>query len=455
MFSAVDRGAWIRFFVAIFGLLLAFASAMLSTVSRESGNLLATAILASAALLLAGVVGVVTVPYLARRVMVRRVRDAFDYEVTREGIIYLGLTLLIGIAALNTGNNLHFLVVAAMLAAIVVSGIASAVMLRGLRLEINLPEHVFAEQTVAARLTLQNPRKFIPAFSVSIVPLKTRKARKKLEWKRTTFAFPPQRTGRRTWFRWPDLTVRLVRTPPAAPEIIREPVYFPYLPSGESAHGDVEIKFDRRGRYVQEGFGVASRFPFSFLLKTRRVPVTREIIVYPRVDATDELLEVLPMITGEFESFVRGRGYDLYRIREYTPEDSARHVDWKATAKSGSLKVREFTREDERKLRVVFDNPKAGAVPQQAYESAVALTASLAWHFAGENAQATFAADGFNESADLYHFLEYLALVQPGEGIVPLEQFCLTNEYNVVVTSRARGSIPNPLWQSAYFIFIK
>jgi len=455
MFAAVDRGAWIRFFVAIFGLLLAFASAMLSTVSRESGNLLATAILASAALLLAGVVGVATVPYLARRVMVRRVRDAFDYEVTREGIIYLGLTLLIGIAALNTGNNLHFLVVAAMLAAIVVSGVASAVMLRGLRLEINLPEHVFAEQTVAARLTLQNLRKFIPAFSVSIVPLKTRKVRKKLEWKRTTFAFPPQRTGRRTWFRWPDLTVRLVRTPPAAPEIIRVPVYFPYLPAGESAHGDVEIKFDRRGRYVQEGFGVASRFPFSFLLKTRRVPVTREIIVYPRVDATDELLEVLPMITGEFESFVRGRGYDLYRIREYTPEDSARHVDWKATAKSGSLKVREFTREDERKLRVVFDNPKAGAVPPQAYESAVALTASLAGHFAGENAQVTFAADGFNESADLYNFLEYLALVQPGEGIVPLEQFCLTNEYNVVVTSRARGSIPNPLWQSAYFIFIK
>ena len=40
---------------------------------------------------------------------------------------------------------------------------------------------------------------------------------------------------------------------------------------------------------------------------------------------------------GEWESFVRGRGSDLYLIREYLPEDSARHVDWKATAKSGSL----------------------------------------------------------------------------------------------------------------------
>ena len=107
----------------------------------------------------------------------------------------------------------------------------------------------------------------------------------------------------------------------------------------------------------------------------------RELIVYPPVLATDELLEVLPLITGEFESFVRGRGHDLYRIREYMPEDSARYLDWKATAKSGSLKLREFSREDERKLRIVFDNPAPGAVSVEAYERAVTLAASLAWHF--------------------------------------------------------------------------
>src|SRR4051812_7405494 len=94
----IDRGDWIRFFVALFGLILAFAAAMLSSIARESGNLLATAMLASAALLLAAVVGFATVPYLAKRVIVRRVREAFDYKVTKEGLVYLGLTLLIGIA---------------------------------------------------------------------------------------------------------------------------------------------------------------------------------------------------------------------------------------------------------------------------------------------------------------------------------------------------------------------
>ncbi len=455
LFGGIDRSAWIRFFVAIFGLVLAFSAALLSSVSRESGNLLATAILASAALLLAGVVGFATVPFLARRVVAGRVRDAFDYDVTKEGVAYLGLTLLIGIAALNTGNNLHFLVVAAMLGAILVSGIASAIMLRGLRLDIVLPEHIFAERKVAARLILENPRRFIPAFSVSIVPPKVRKSHKKIEWSRASFAFPPERFGRRVWFRWPDLTVRVVKTVPSVPQILKEPAYFPYIPTEDSVHADVDLKFEKRGRYVQDTFGVASRFPFSFLVKTRRVKLMREIVVYPKVEQTDELLEVLPMITGEYDSFVRGRGYDLYRIREYTPEDSARHVDWKATAKSGSVKVREYSREDERKLRIVFDNPAKGALRPEVYESAVELAGSLAWHFVSEKAQVSFAGENYNGSPDVFNFLEYLALVQPGGAPAPLEPYCLVNDYNVVVTSRARGSIPNPLWQSAYFIFMK
>src|SRR5207302_2426922 len=105
-----------------------------------------------------------------------------------------------------------------------------------------------------------------------------------------------------------------------------------------------------------------SRCPFGLLARPGKVSMARAILVYPRVEPTDEVFEILPLVRGEWESFVRGRGSDLYRIREYMPEDSARHVDWKATAKSGSLKVREFAREDERKLCIAFDNPKDGLV---------------------------------------------------------------------------------------------
>ena len=68
--AGIDREAWIRFFLALIGLAMAFGAALLSTVTRQQGNLWATAVLASAALLLAAWVGATTVPYLARRVSV-------------------------------------------------------------------------------------------------------------------------------------------------------------------------------------------------------------------------------------------------------------------------------------------------------------------------------------------------------------------------------------------------
>src|ERR1035438_3118225 len=117
---------WVRFLLALIGLMLAFAAALFSTVAREAGNVWGMIILASAALLLATFVGLTTVPYLARRVVATRVREAMDYDVTRAGLIYILISVVIGIAAINTGNNLLYVIVAALLSAILVSGIASA-----------------------------------------------------------------------------------------------------------------------------------------------------------------------------------------------------------------------------------------------------------------------------------------------------------------------------------------
>src|SRR5882762_8340213 len=101
---------WVKFVVAMVGLGLAFAAALFSTVSRDTGNLWGTVILASISLLLAALVGLVTVPYLARRVALERLRETFNYEVTRAGVVYVLVTLVIGVAALNTGNNLLYIV---------------------------------------------------------------------------------------------------------------------------------------------------------------------------------------------------------------------------------------------------------------------------------------------------------------------------------------------------------
>jgi len=440
--------------MAITGLALAFGAALFSTASREAGNLWATLLLASAALLLAVIVGLTTVPYLARRVAAARIRDAFDYDVTRGGIVYVATVMLIGIAALNTGNNLLYIVVAAMLAAILVSGIASAAVLRDLELEVRLPEHVFARKPALGRIVLCNPRRWLPSFSISVGSVKKDKPTGRWEWSSTTFGFPPGRPPGKEWFRVPDRKLQRAKAETDPRDLLKEAAYFHHVPAGAELWADMELCFERRGRYQQESFGLRTRFPFAFLTKTRRVRLKRELIVYPPVEPTDEFFEVLPMITGEFETFVRGRGYDLHRIREYMPEDSARHVDWKATAKSGSLKVREFSREDERKLRIVFDSPGQGVISAQGYEDAVALAASLSWHFAGEDTEMSFVAPGYAGGEDIYRFLTYLALAEPQAGPSVIDSLKPSDDYNIILTARPHGSIPTALWACSYFLFL-
>jgi uncharacterized protein (DUF58 family) len=442
----------VRFLLAIFGLALAFGAALFSTILGESGNLWGTIILASTALLLAAFVGLTTVPYLARRVVASRVREAMDYDVTRAGLIYILISVVIGIAAINTGNNLLYVVVAALLSAILVSGVASAFVLRSLELDVHLPEHVFAARPLLARLLLRNTSSWLPSFSVRVVPAKRKvRIKDRWQWEPYTLGLPRNRAPQNQWLRLPDRRLRRVREEAEKP-ILQESVYFPFLAPEQELRADLEIKFPARGRYCEKNFGLATRFPFSFLMKTRRINLAREVIVFPIVDSADQFLEVLPMVTGEFEAFVSGRGNDLYLIRDYMPDDSARHVDWKATARTGALKVREFSREDERKLRIVFDNPPPGVLAPEVYERGIRLAASLGWHFHHEDVEVSFVAPGLEPTEDVFTFLRYLALVDPQEATPVFSRLRASDDYNLIVTARAKSEMPTALAARSYVI---
>ncbi|MCU1256379.1 MAG: hypothetical protein JWM83_2678, partial [Candidatus Angelobacter sp.] len=442
--DSVDREAWQRFFMGVAGLGLAFTAAVFSSVARERGNVLATAIFAISALFLALIVGLLTVPFLARRVAAARMKDAFDFELTRVGMVYLLVCLVIGIAAVNTANNLLFIVLAAMLAAIGVSGISSAAVLRRLELDVILPRNAFARVPVQIRVNLINPRLWMPAFSVKVFsPVDKKKQRRGWEWNKTEFAFPKKKR----WVRMPDYTLSRKSAPPVPARILTRPVYFTFVAPQDTAGTELEVAFPRRGHYSQEGFSIATRFPFSFLVKSRKVRLERDLVVYPSLLEPDDFLDVLPMITGDFVSFMRGRGTELYRIREATPQDPGRFVDWKATAKTGHLKVREFTREDERRLRLVFDNPEAGHVSMPAYERAISMAASLACHFNTENIDLSYAGSCYDGGLHLADFLRYLATVQPDSRDPQfLDALPVSQDYNVILTSRKPGSLPSALW---------
>jgi uncharacterized protein (DUF58 family) len=433
--ARADHPGWRRFYLGLLGLSLAFFLALYSTALTDAGRVGAAVWAAASSLLLTAIVAVKVVPYLARRTALERWLIKIEYEFTREGALYLVIIAVITIAALNTGNNLLFLILASLLAAILVSGILSQIVLSQLELDFVLPDHVFAEQPMISRLTVSNLKWVFPSFSVAVSARDVDKKKRK------------KGLG------------------PRPRQILEAPVYVPYIPHRSSVTQHVEITFPRRGRYTQEGFRVSSKFPFGFLRKSHEVPTRQEILVLPNIQPTEEFYEILPLIGGEMESFYKGRGHDLYAIRDYQEGDTARHVDWKATAKSQAVKVREFTREDERRLLLVFDPllPRLESSLEVKFEKAVTFCACLAWHFYEIDAQMQFLTDKFEtpmapSQEIIYPVLEALALVEPttGDSTHTLLSAIAASPraFNIIITAQPRGSIPTSLWGSSYLIFM-
>ncbi|HET7216326.1 MAG TPA: DUF58 domain-containing protein [Terriglobia bacterium] len=435
-FAGIDRPAWRRFFLAIFALTLALFLALYATGLGQSGQYKLAAIVAAVSLLLTALVAVRIVPGLARRMALNYWMAKVEYEFTREGLIYLAMIAVITVAALNTGNNLLFIILSCLLAAVLASGVLSRIVLRGLEIDLAVPDHIFSGQSILARLRLENRKLFWPTFSVTISGRAVARSRRKR----------------------PAITT---------PSVLSQNVYFPYIPRRSSASQNVTLTFPKRGNYSQTSLRISTRFPFGFIRKTQTIPCSRDVLVLPSVQPYRKYFEVLPHLGNELDSYLKGRSHDLYAIRDYEQNDSARHVDWKATARVRQLKVREFTREDERRMRLVFDPRVSDLQPEtlERFEKAVQLCACLAWHFYKTRATLSFVTAGFETpmapaGQTLYAILEKLALVEPmagagrASGLLPEDTSRQAECFQVILTDQSPESIPAGLRRAAYFIFM-
>jgi hypothetical protein len=79
----------------------------------------------------------------------------------------------------------------------------------------------------------------------------------------------------------------------------------------------------------------------------------------------------------------------------------------------------------------------------------------LAWHFNSEDAELSFAAPGYTPLGDVYSFLSYLAIIEPKVGKSVVEELRPSEEYNIIVTARPRGTIPTAVWACSYLLFVE
>ncbi len=426
----LKTSAWRSFGIAIVVLSFALVVALFSAAVAQQGRFRLAAIGTAVALALAAWVGIAIVPTLARRTSLRWLVYQVDYRLTREGIIYLAAVGILVLAAVNTGNNLLFMLLACALAGILISGVLSRAVLTGIDLRFDLPEHIFAEGPVIAEIELRNEKQI-----------------------------------------WPSMSLRVTGdNKKNAEQVLTTPVFFPYVPHLGSVRQKVTLNFPHRGAYRQDAFAIRTRFPFGFFEKSRHVDSDIEILVYPRVEAADQFYDVLPLLSGEMASSFRGRGHELHSLRDYQPTDNARFVDWKTTAKRGQLIVREFAREDERRVMIVLDpfigngaEGSEGTGLAERFERAVSLAASIAWHFYEIGAVIQFRTDRFSTPMApageiIYEALRELARIQPdgsATGGAFLDELVREREiFKIILTRRSQHCIPGALWPSSYIVFI-
>lgn len=299
---------------------------------------------------------------------------------TREGRYLIGITLGVGFAAINTGNNLLYLFLGMLLSMIIVSGVLSEQTLRQLEVIRELPPQVFARRPFLTGIVLGNRKRRLPSFSVQVEDV--------------------------------------IQGRP-----LSKKCYFLKVPAQARQSTSYRTEFERRGLYRYHGLKVETRFPFAFFVKSRRYDAPAELVVYPAIQPVGHLPLEARALLGEIARPRRGAGRDFHSLRDYRVGDDARDIHWKRSARADRLMLREYETEGGRRVHLVLNDRlppdlDPGAESQQLdCDQCVELTASLALHFAergfsvtvhaGEESRA-LAADGRGFDG----LMRWLALLQ-------------------------------------------
>jgi uncharacterized protein (DUF58 family) len=362
MVSLLPRKKSVRF-VLVSALLTtaAIGVALISAVAGQMGAYELASLGSKAALALALVIVVYVVPRLAQSI---NFNSEFSVHIPNAGLLFFALILLVTILSLSSGNNLLYLVLAALLATMFVSWVTSRLNLNRIAISIRFPNHIFAGESAPFDVTVLNCSRALPVFSLAVA------------MSEQDSAAPATKKAKDA----------------AAPANLTELVYLPIVPAKAQARARVERNFPKRGVYPVNGFIAHTQFPFGFIEQRRRLEADGEIVVYPELRPLDEFRRALPLLQGRVESRMKGGGSDLYAIRQYSSRDHHHHIDWKATAKTYRLMVREFTREDDWRVTILFDSRverESAAAPEflGKFEAGVRLAASLIAHFTREGAE--------------------------------------------------------------------
>ena len=247
------------------------------------------------------------------------------------------MTLGVGLAAVNTGNNLLYLVLGLMLSLLLVSGILSDLALYRIAVSRRLPRRAFAGTPFLVTTTLRNHKRRVPSFSIEV------------EARRGHAALGH--------------------------------CYFLKVPARHEQVEGIPIRQARRGLWRLDDLRIVTRYPFGLVEKARVVPMPEELLVYPALVPVEGLSRRRGAMGGERATAQRGIGPEVLGLRDYVTGDEARAIHWRRTATLGRLVVREQARDAAQRVALLVDEGRPDTADDAwdtQFERVVSRAASLA-----------------------------------------------------------------------------
>lgn len=262
-------------------------------------------------------------------------------ETSSLGLVFLCIVAVVGFGALNTGNNLLYLILSTLISLLLLSALCARIGLSGIHATLELPKEVFAGEPVVVRSTLKNKKRYFPSFGITV------------------------NSGR-----------------PRHP-VMRLSFPFPCLPPMESKTRRKIVRFARRGEYAYQDLFLFTDYPFGFFRKFRTYPCGNRLLVYPApvpIPALEAFVES-PEAGDAQDTRGEREGDSFYGIKEFLPGEDHRRIHWKASAKSDQLMVKEFQREKYNRIKICLDPflPEPGdEKAKEKFEHLVSGAATLA-----------------------------------------------------------------------------
>ncbi len=233
-------------------------------------------------------------------------------KTTREGKFFIGITMGVGFAAINTANNLLYLMLGMLLALIIVSGVMSELSLRDLTVVRRLPLRAQVGRAHLVEIEVFNHKSRVPSYAIEVEDLRAGQPADK----RCFFLKISPKSAQVAAYR---------RTPP------------------------------RRGRDVHVGFRIATRFPFGLFEKSREITSSGELVIYPAVDAIRLPPVSIGRAPGSDGTLGRGDGDEFLGLKKMRTGEDPRDIHWRKSAAAGHLVLRERAREARPEISLMLD----------------------------------------------------------------------------------------------------